>query len=98
MVGRIWLFADPHDDRFASAVRVGTWEKIGGKYVRVSPLVLEWERGSDIVPDFLHLSFEGDWAMQERVLRELHERFGGIEGGPVGGTADAKGGHGPAAT
>lgn len=83
MAGRIWLFADPHDDNFASAVREGTWEKINGKDVRVSPLVLGWERGSDVVPDFLHLSCEGDWAIQERVLKELQERFGGIEGGPV---------------
>jgi hypothetical protein len=83
MVGRIWLLSDPRDDRFASAVRIGTWEKKDGKDVRVSPLVLEWERGSYVVPDFLWPSFEGDVAVQERVFRELRDRFGGIDGGPV---------------
>ncbi len=83
MIGRIWLLSDPVDDRFASAARVGTWRKIDGKDVRVSPLVLEWQRGSKVVGDFLWPSFEGDVVAVERVFRELQERFGGLDAGPI---------------
>jgi len=83
MAAKIWLLNDPMDDHFASAARVGTWKKISGKDIRVSPLVLEWQRGSEIVGDFLWPSFEGDIAVVERVFRELQERFGGIEARPV---------------
>jgi hypothetical protein len=83
MAKRVWWLCEPRDDRFASGIRTGTWETIDGKDVRVSPLVIEWEKGPDLVGDFLWPSFQDDVAMKKHVFGELQQRFGGIEGGPV---------------
>jgi hypothetical protein len=80
---------DPSKLMFAGAVTVGTWtdgalcpECLGSTKRRVRPLVMEWEPESDVVGDFVWVSYS-DLAVVERVFADLEERFGALEAGPV---------------
>lgn len=83
MATRIWKPVDPLDGRFASALAKGTWEQREGRSVLVPPLVIEWEKGPDLVGDFFWPDFGCEMVVKQHVFRELQERFGGIEAGPV---------------
>lgn len=62
---KLYYLKIPHDPRFALASCVGTWAPLapgqggfcGGcqrlNQIRVSPLVVEWEPGSDVIGDFV---------------------------------------------
>ena len=81
---KIWRFSDPKDYRFAQAGRRGTWEKgQDGKSIRVPPLVIEWEPGSDIVGDFVWPGLGDEVVISETVARLLEERYKGFSLYPV---------------
>lgn len=85
----LWRFSDPVDHRFAAAGRRGSWTKSEGvcpecgdsRQLRVQPLIMVWEPGSDLVGDFV-------WPLNtvvvtDQVLQVLQEHFSGFEAGPV---------------
>ncbi len=79
---RIWRIIDPLDHGFATCSRIGTWEQRAGGSVRVSPLVIEWEKGATAVGDFMW-PFVSEFVVREHVFRALREEFSGIEACPV---------------
>lgn len=80
---RIWRLTDPNDHRFAVGSRIGTWKEENGKSQRVPPLVIEWERGSTIIGDFVWPGFDFELVAKEHVFRTLRDEFGGIKAEPV---------------
>lgn len=88
----IWQFWEPRGSGFAEAVDRGTWISEHGRgecsecgipdEVRIPPLILEWEPGSDVVGDFVHVGIS-DWAATDGVLTALADRFRGFEPGPL---------------
>lgn len=90
---RIWRFADPVDDTYASAGRRGSWTdsaNVGPCPVcsaslqqRAQPLVIVWEPGSDMVGDFVWPGFGSEIVVADRVLAALQSRFTGFEPGPI---------------
>ena len=66
----LWRFTDPSlYDQYARAGRRGTW--IGTPSERVPPLIIEWERDSDVVGDFTWPGFDDDIMVTDRVGRFL---------------------------
>jgi hypothetical protein len=80
---RIWQLADPLDRRFAVGSRIGTWEERDGRSVRVAPLVIEWEKGSTVIGDFVWPGFATELVVRAHIFKTLQQRFGGIEARPV---------------
>lgn len=66
---KLWRFTDPKDDRFARATRRGSWE--GSPSKRVSPLIIEWEPGSDRIGDFTWSGFDSEIVVTENVTKVL---------------------------
>lgn len=97
---RLWRFSDPSDDRFASAGRRGSWTEAAAsglcpecgdsQQVRVKPLILEWDPGSDRVGDFTWPGFGSEVVVVDRVLDVLRKHFEGFEPGPVEMVQDRK--------
>lgn len=90
----IYAVVDPNDPRFASAGRRGTWfprpgpgpcpECTGSRQKRVSPLIIEWNPGSERFGDFIWPGFNDEIVVTQRVREALEEnRFRGIEFHPV---------------
>ena len=75
---KLWRLAEPFDDRFARAGRVGgTWQE--GEYQeRRRPLLIEWEPGSDVVGDFTWPGTDTDIVVSDRVGVAL--RDAGVQG------------------
>jgi hypothetical protein len=90
---RIWRFADPSDEQYASAGRRGSWTEATGtgpcpecsssRQTRVQPLILVWEPGSDQVGDFTWPGFGSEVVAAEAVVAELEASFAGFERGPI---------------
>ena len=80
---RIWRLTDPNDHRFAAGRRIGTWEEKNGESVRVSPLVIEWEKGPTVVGDFVWPGLGDELVVREHVFKVLKRKFGGITAKPV---------------
>lgn|GEM_PF-3687154 len=99
----IWRLADPQDYRFAAAGTRGTWEQVEpprssadtGAFRRASPLVMEWEDGSDPIGDFTWVGI-ADIAVRQDVFVQLDQRLHGLTGGDRDGSgssvAEAKAG------
>lgn len=88
---RLFSFDDPRDFRFASAVTRGTFVDLKGvcpgcgapKQRRIQPLIMEWEPESDLIGDFVWLSWGSDVAVVHRAMVALGDRFRGFEPGRV---------------
>lgn len=79
---KIWRLSDPHDYSYARVSLRGTWSD-DHPSVRIGPIVIEWEPGSDEIGDFLWPGFGGDLVAKRNVANALSERFGGLQLGPV---------------
>jgi hypothetical protein len=89
---KIYHFCDPQDYRFAQAIRRGTWYPQGSKIcpecktsqqTRVSPLIIEWEPGSDEIGDFTWPSLGADLVVVQNVKDAFETQFNGIKFEPV---------------
>jgi len=86
---RVWRLSKPIDTRFASASRLGTWEPKANTSVcpegtatrqkRVSPLIIEWDPGSDIIGDFVWPGFDDELVVTEQVFKSLSSCFRGFK-------------------
>ena len=77
---KLYHITDPHNYDFAVASRVGTWD---GKK-RISPMVIEWEPGSDLIGDFTWPGIGSEIVITERVAHIVNST--GLDGyslGPV---------------
>lgn len=85
MAMKFYNFADPHDYRFARAMRIGTWSPNPGpgacpkcgnpRQKRVPPLVIEWLPGSDLIGEFTWPSFNDEIVVTQRVREALEDSF-----------------------
>jgi len=73
---------DPRDPVYAEAIVTGTWIRGGlcpecgaGTSKLVSPTVIEWQPGSDVLGDFTWAAFGSTAIVTERVRRQLEETF-----------------------
>ena len=92
MAIKLFTFDSPNNYFFAQATRHGTWYPKGSKICpecqtsrqkRVSPLVFEWEPGSDVIGDFIWPGFNNDLVVVQKVREILEGQFREIEFGPV---------------
>ena len=84
-----YRFSNPHDEEYAQACRLGTWEPDDGQTLcpecgipqvtRVRPLIIEWEPGSDLVGDFTFPGLLDDIIVSDRVRSRLHGIVKGAE-------------------
>jgi hypothetical protein len=89
----IWFLVGPRDNEFARFTLRGTWqgsEKQGvceacgaSDEERVSPLIIEWQSGSDQVGDFIWPDMPLDAALSANAVRKLQGKVGGFALGPV---------------
>ena len=88
----IWRLGLPVDGAYAVADRRGAWARpepcpAGCDMAherRVQPLVIEWQKGSDLVGDFTVTGVApDDIAVSARTGQELHDRYAGFDLGPV---------------
>jgi uncharacterized protein CXXCG len=88
---KLYHFHNPYDFRFAQALRRGTWYPKGAKIcpechtsrqTRVSPLIIEWESGSDLIGDFV-CPGDDELVVTQKVRDAFEGRFSEIEFGPV---------------
>lgn len=88
----LWAVADPRDEAFATAAFMGTWsdddeglcpECTASPEERVSPLILEWQAGSDRIGDFIWQDMADQGAITADAAEKLRGRVGGFELGPV---------------
>ncbi len=96
---RIFRLADPFDYHFAEAGRLGTWHPDPGLGVcprckasrqeRVSPLIIEWLPGSDVIGDFTWAAI-GELLVSQEVGEVLKKRFLGVELKPIEMQQDPK--------
>lgn len=89
---KLYHFSSPNDYSFAQATRRGTWYPIGLKICpecntsrqkRVSPLIIEWEAGSDVIGDFVWPGLNTDLVVVQKVRDIFEDRFREIEFGSV---------------
>jgi hypothetical protein len=89
---KLYHFHNPYQPNFAQATRHGTWYPPGVKVCpecgasrqkRVSPLIIEWDVGSDIVGDFVWPGFDDELVITQKVKDLFESRFCGVEYGPV---------------
>lgn len=89
---KVWKFQNPFDNIYACANLQGTWESSTQETVcpecqasrqrRITPLIIEWEVGSDQIGDFTWPGL-GAIAVIESSINTLLNRFGGFKLGPV---------------
>lgn len=88
---KLYHFRNPQNFVFAQAGSRGTWFPTGVKICpecnssrqkRVSPLILEWEPGSDVVGDFAYLSGD-EVVVTQKVKDALEKRFREVKFGAV---------------
>lgn len=88
---KIYHFHNPYNYRFAQALRRGTWYPKGAKVCpechtsrqkRVSPLIIEWEPGSDLIGDFT-CPGDDELVIAQKVRNVFEGRFREIEYRPV---------------
>jgi len=92
---KIWQMKEPYESNFACFDLEGTWKNIDSRTglcpectapprkIRVKPIVISWEPGSDVIGDFIW-SMGGSFPLvQEHVFAKLKQRFSGFEAGPV---------------
>src|SRR6266498_180348 len=88
---KIYHFHNPYDYRFAQALRRGTWYPKGAticpecntsRQKRVSPLIIEWEPGSDVIGDFV-CPGDDELVLTQKVRDVFERQFQEIEFGPV---------------
>lgn len=79
---KVYSFCDPRMDSFAYAIRRGSWYPEGSKVCpechssrqkRVSPLILEWEPGSDRIGDFVWPGFNDEMVVTQTVRESLEK-------------------------
>ena len=89
---KLYYFRDPENYYFASAIRRGTWFPPGVKIcpecqlsrqTRISPLIIEWEPGSNVIGDFVWPGLNNDIAVTQRVKEKFEESYSAIEFGQV---------------
>ena len=89
---KLYHFDSPDNYKYAQATRRGTWypqkskicpECFTARQKRVSPLLIEWEPGSDMIGDFVWPAFNDDLVVSQRVREFFQDRFSGIEFGAV---------------
>ena len=85
---KLFHFHGPVSYDFAYASRRGTWYPKGGKICsecgasrqkRVSPLILEWEPGSDVIGDFVWPGFDDELVVTQKVKDDFEGHFREIE-------------------
>jgi hypothetical protein len=88
----LWAPQDPYDETYATASIRGTVVRSTEPCAechettvkRVQPLVIEWQKGSDLIGDFTFPSAgSSDIMITERVAQDLQARFKAFEPGPV---------------
>lgn len=89
---KLYQLHSPTNSSYAQAIRLGTWYPLGTKVCpecgssqqkRISPLIIEWEPGTDEIGDFTLTGFDSDMVVVDRVKKALEEQFSGIKYGPV---------------
>jgi hypothetical protein len=85
---KIYHFTSTENYYFAQATRLGTWYPQNSKLCpecntsrqkRVSPLIIEWEPGSDIVGDFVWPGLNTELVVVQRVKDAFYRQFREIE-------------------
>jgi hypothetical protein len=84
LFAKCWLRSPPEEVE-QGCTRCGR----GAKYVRPSPLVLEWEAGADKIGDFSWPSSDRTAVKSER-LAEIQQNFAGVSVGPIEMVQDPK--------
>jgi hypothetical protein len=89
----LWRLINPAANQFATASLRGTWTVDSGRTtcpecgssssVRIQPLMIEWEVGSDRIGDFTWPAYSSVVTAKVSVIESLSERFSGFEPGPV---------------
>jgi hypothetical protein len=87
---KLWMLKDPNNYNFAQAARIGSWSESDGlcsecgstSQVRIQPLIIEWEAGSDEIGDFTWVGFGSDIIVKYSVLNSL-DGIRGFEPGLV---------------
>lgn len=75
----IWTLAEPHEDKFARAIRLGEWAKNGeGQDIRTSPLVIEWQPSSTKLGEVTVVGFGSDVFARKEFSKKLKES--GVKG------------------
>lgn len=83
----IYKLDDPIDSGFAQAVRLGTWSPAKSKPCpecgrsnqrRVPPLMIEWERGPNVIGDFTWPGFNEDIVVRQKIRDFLENNFNGF--------------------
>lgn len=89
---KLYHFVSPQNFSYAQATRRGTWypqttticpECKTSRQKRVSPLMVEWEPGSDQIGDFVWAGLVTDLIVVDRVKAVFESQFSAIEFGPV---------------
>ena len=75
----IWTLAEPHEDNFARAIRLGEWSKNDeGQDIRTSPLVIEWKPSSTKLGEVTVVGFGSDVFARKEFSKKLSES--GVKG------------------
>lgn len=89
---KLFHFHDPGNNLFAKASRRGTWYPPGikicpecssSRQTRISPLIIEWEAGSDKIGDFTWPGFDTELVVVNTVKIAFKNKFTKIEFGVV---------------
>lgn len=92
MMKKLYHFHNPHNLTFAEASRRGTWfpertrvcpECEAPREKRISPLILEWEPGSNVIGDFVWPGFDNEMVVTQKVRNAFEARYSEIEYEPV---------------
>lgn len=89
---KLYHFNSPNNYNFAQATHIGTWypsetkicpECQTSRQTRISPLVIEWEAGSEIIGDFVWPGLNTDLVVVQKVKEAFEMNFREIVFGPV---------------
>jgi len=84
---KLYHFHNPNRFQFAQALRLGTWFPKGSKICpecnssrqkRISPLIVEWESGSDVIGDFVCVG-DDELVMTQKIRDSFEGRFHEIQ-------------------
>ena len=84
IVVKLFHFESPDNQNFAQATRHGTWfpkkakicpECTVSRQKRGSPLIIEWDVGSDLIGDFVWPGLNTDLVVVQKVKEAFEGRF-----------------------
>jgi Protein of unknown function (Gmx_para_CXXCG) len=89
---KLFHFRDPQFYYFAQAIRCGTWHPQGIKICpecntsrqkRISPLIIEWEPGSDVIGDFVWPGLGSELVISQKVREVFEGKYREIKFEPI---------------